>query len=950
MTGADAPASDEGVIERLLALPDPRAAAAYADRHPDLHRREVVETLADEVARLVHVDVDRAERLAEAARSVAERLGDDFCRARAERALGHVRLGRSDSVGAVAHYERALAAFDRLGDRTEAGRTLSSSVAPLVYLGRYDEVRAAVARARAIFDATGDRLRLARLDTNLASLLYRQDRFQEALDLYLTARAILAEVGQPHDIAVALRNLAVCYISLNRFDDALATHEEARRHCETHGLSRLVVEADYNIAYLHYLRGEYTKALELYQAARVRAEHLDDDYHRALCDLDQSELYLELNLVEEGAALAEEAYRGFEALGRRYEAAKALTNLAVGVGRRGEAVRALQLFARAREMFVAEGNAFWPPLLDAYRALVLEQEGRHYEARQLAEGALRFFEAEGQPSKAALCELILARIHLRSAQLVSARRRCVAALDRLGRAESPDLTYRAYLLLGQVEEALGFRRAALEAYRAAYDRLENLRSHLEQDQLKIGFLKDKLAVYESLVTMALADGDDALAFTYMEQAKSRSLADLLAFRASVLPGASGVRSSFVEQVHGLRQELNWYYRSVDLTEVGREPRSPEQMEALRGEIRSRETELLRLLRERSGADAEFASLQAGGSPDLDAIRSTLPRDATLVEYYEARGSVLAAVLTHRDLTVVPLTPSSRVRHLLQLLQFQLAKFGLGPEYVRSHEAALREAGLAHLRQLHADLVEPIRGLLRTPRLIVVPHDVLHYLPFHALGEGPRALVDDFVVSYAPSAGVHHLCCGKRPRGQESLVLGVPDPATPHIEDEVKAVAAALPGARVFLGPDASEAALREHGPRSRFIHVATHGRFRHDNPMFSSVQLGTSRLSLFDLYQLDLPAELVTLSGCGTGLNVAEGGDELLGLVRGLLYAGTRSALVSLWDVSDVGTAEFMAGFYQHLGNLGDKGLALQRAMWDAREARAHPYYWAPFVLVGRGA
>src|SRR5205814_2244200 len=121
---------------------------------------------------------------------------------------------------------------------------------------------------------------------------------------------------------------------------------------------------------------------------------------------------------------------------------------------------------------------------------------------------------------------------------------------------------------------------------------------------------------------------------------------------------------------------------------------------------------------------------------------------------------------------------------------------------------------------------------------------------------------------------------------------------------------------------------RPSRPRPRFIHLATHGRFRRDNPMFSSVQLGTSRLSLFDLYQLDLPAELVTLSGCGTGLNVTEGGDEVLGLVRGLLYAGTQSALVTLWDVHDLSTSEFMTAFYSALAS-EDKGVAVRRAILE---------------------
>jgi CHAT domain-containing protein len=178
-------------------------------------------------------------------------------------------------------------------------------------------------------------------------------------------------------------------------------------------------------------------------------------------------------------------------------------------------------------------------------------------------------------------------------------------------------------------------------------------------------------------------------------------------------------------------------------------------------------------------------------------------------------------------------------------------------------------------------------------------------------------------------------------------MGVPDAGTPYIHEEVAEVSATLPGARVFMGEQATEERLREHGVSSRYVHIATHGLFRYDNPMFSSIQLGTSRLSLFDLYQLDLGAELVTLSGCGTGLNVVEGGDELIGLVRGLLYAGARSALVTLWDVNDRSTAGFMKSFYSRLQQGVGRAVALQQAMLETRAHEPHPYHWAPFVLVG---
>jgi CHAT domain-containing protein len=182
---------------------------------------------------------------------------------------------------------------------------------------------------------------------------------------------------------------------------------------------------------------------------------------------------------------------------------------------------------------------------------------------------------------------------------------------------------------------------------------------------------------------------------------------------------------------------------------------------------------------------------------------------------------------------------------------------------------------------------------------------------------------------------------------ESLVMGIPDRAAPHIEGEARYAASALPNSRLFLGAEASEFVLREYGPSSRFIHIATHGFFRRDNPIFSSIRLGDSHLSLFELYQLPLTAELVTLSGCSTGLNVVVGGDELVGLMRGLLYAGAQGILASLWDVHDRSTAEFMTAFYQRLQQKASKAEALRAAMAELRESYPHPYHWAPFILVG---
>jgi hypothetical protein len=535
-----------------------------------------------------------------------------------------------------------------------------------------------------------------------------------------------------------------------------------------------------------------------------------------------------------------------------------------------------------------------------------------------------------------------------------AKRVCLAALRKLEQAEAPALRCQAYFVLGLIEEALGSPEAAYEAYLKAHECLESLRSHLQADEMKIAFLKDKLAVYESLVRMCLGRGPSAAnletAFAYIEQAKSRSLADLIAFRAHRLPASRKAHRGLVEQVDTLRGELNWYSRTIRQIEGQSADLRGPRLEKLRRAARDCEQRLVEALASLRMEDHEFANLEAAGSIDLETIRSALPEDAMLVEYYRVGDVFHVCLLSRGDLKIVELGPAPALRRLLQLLRFQLSKFRLGPEYARTFQPQLLEAATAHLREFYRQLIAPVASdIAAAAHLIIAPHGFLHYLPFHALFDGERYLGDRFSISYTPSASVYYLCSTKEaapPAG--ALILGVPDPSAPHILDEVKAVSSVLSDADVFVGAEATLEVLREKGAQCRFIHIATHGWFRQDNPMFSSISLGDSRLSLFDLYQLDLPSELVTLSGCGTGLNVVVGGDELLGLVRGLLYAGAQGVLVTLWDVNDQSTAEFMKLFYEHLKTNPNKAQAVQYATAEIRKKYAHPFYWAPFVLVGK--
>jgi CHAT domain-containing protein/tetratricopeptide (TPR) repeat protein len=945
----------ENLVNLLVQEPSPLRRRQILLATPELWSGQTVVRFADETVRRMYVDIPQAERMARSASWLSGRLEDEEAKAAGLRAMGHIMERKRRYQAALAYFEQALGIYERAGHETETGRTLNSSLQCLMYLGRYDDALLAAHRAEEIFARHGERARLARVQSNIGNIMHRQDRFEEALELYRRSYASVAEYGEPRDVAVVLQNMAACQIGMNEFRGAMETYEKARTHCLEHELPLLVAVADYNIAYLYYLRGEYTRAIEGYRAAREHCQTLGDAYREAMCDLDQSEMYVELNLNEEGAHLARRAMTAFLKLGNLYEAAKALTNLAISLSHHGDSQAALDLFRKARELFTREGNQAWIATLDLYQALVFYKERRLTETRLLAESALEFFASASFPGKAILCELLLARVHLDAGRNEAARQICTDAIGRLGQAETPALNYQAYFVLGLIEEEAGNRGAAREAYLEAHRHLESLRSHLRTEDTQIAFLKDKLEVYEALVRMCMGDGSEAAdeegAFRYIEQAKSRSLADLIAFRAHNLPSSGTMRAHDVDQVRALREELNWYSRAIQMLESQTGGQRQARLEKLRRDVRECERRLVEAMARLQAEDQEWATLQSAGTVDLEAIRSVLPADAILLQYYRVRDTFYACVLGRKGLKITPLGSVPELRRALQLLRFQLSKFRLGAAYVQTFQRQLLEATRAHLQDFYQQLIAPIARDLDAAHLIVAPHDFLHYLPFHALLDGEEYLDSRFSISYTPSASVYYLCSTKPARPVSgALVLGVPDPSMPRIEEEVQAVASVLPGAEVYLGPAATQEVLQARGSRARYVHIATHGWFRQDNPMFSSISLGTSQLSLFDLYQLQLPAELVTLSGCGTGLNVVVGGDEQMGLKRGLLYAGAQGLLLTLWDVHDASTAEFMKLFYGRLGGQSNKAQALREAMAEIRRENPHPFYWAPFVLVGKYA
>ena len=896
---------------------------------------------ADALAQEARADAASMRRWAEALLDLARASGVAEHEALALRAAGNIAFLLGDYGRAVEAYRAALQRFPA-ADELERGRTLSSLLHPLAMLGDHDASFAAAEEARACFERCGDARRLARLDINLASVWFRQDRFREALEALDRAQAGLEKVPgseEDHEAWSAIRvTRAVVLINLARFDEAERAYLEARDYSLAHDLPSLAAQADYNIGYLYFLRGQYVKAIRALDRARGTAERSGDKLHRALCDLDQADVCIELNLYEDALQLAHAALGQFQALGMPYEQGKALTNMAVAEQFLGRHTGALELLERGEQAFAEAKNDFWVHMADLYRAVALLKLGRCFEAMHLSERARLFFERRQARTKAIYAGILAARARAAALDNAGAQAAAERAVAALGDLQAPWLQVQAQVLLGQLAEQRGARAAALNAYERAMNEAEATRGNINFDELRISFMRDKSRIYEHYLALLL-DGDPPpeAVWRHMERAKSRSLALVMAGGFGAIQPRQGEGSRVVHEINRLREELNWYYRQL----VPEEPGTG--VEDVLQAIQQREHQLLRAIRQLP--DDEYRMLEQESGVTLERLRPHL-RGATLVEYFPC-GSGFAAVVADRDEIHLVRLPADRaeLESALRLFRFQVGKRAMESEHFRRHAAAFQQAAASHLGLLRARLLAPLQPWLRQPHVLFVPHGVLHALPFAALGSGPSSLLDGHSLSVAPSSAVFQLCAQRAASRAAGALLVAAEPTGARAE--VEAVGRSWPAARILTGADSTQAALRAAAPASRVIHIAAHGVLRADNPYFSALELADGRLNVIDIYNFHLDADLVALSGCGTALGDLAGGDEVIGLTRAFLYAGARSVISSLWDVDDATTAEFMQSFYAHWHAGRTLAAALREAQLEARARHPHPYFWAPFQLAG---
>ncbi len=478
---------------------------------------------------------------------------------------------------------------------------------------------------------------------------------------------------------------------------------------------------------------------------------------------------------------------------------------------------------------------------------------------------------------------------------------------------------------GRIAEKEGRLPEAIALYRQAVDVIEQQRATINTEASKIGFVGDKQSVYQRLVSTLQANNQPAEAFEYVERSKSRALVDMLAAKKDFsLPPDHG------QQVQTL---LAAYDRADADSRV---------QDELQDQSRTRSI-AVRTKQELKDQAPELASLVQVTSLSAREIQAMIPPDETVIEYYYTDRDLFAFVLTSQKLEAIRMDLAGLTddaRHFRKLLE--------APGSQGVEEAS---------RKLYRRLFQPLAKSVSTDKLVIVPHGVLHYLPFNALHDGDSYMIDRYKIRVLPSAGVlRYLQVGKAMAAGNILALGNPDLGNPEYDlkfaqAEAIAVAKTLPQSRALLRKEATETAFRKYSAGFRYIHLATHGRFDADAPLKSALLLAADSendglLTVDKLYTMRLQADLVTLSACETGLGKVAGGDDVVGLTRGFFYAGASSIVASLWKVDDLATSHLMTRFYSALQG-GNKGAALRQAQLDTKKQYPHPFYWAAFQLTG---
>ena len=899
----------------------------------------------------------------------------------------HWRLGNYDE--ARRFLDRARVMRDELGDSYAVGKTLNVLGLLEWDLGNYDQAIARFGEASAAGKAAGDS-RLEGASLNNLSLVYDElGEYDTSLEQYQTVLDIYSGVDFPRGEGDTYGNIGGVYLLLGRYRDALKYYEKALAISESlgskpsmsqdlgniglarHGLGEIDTAIDafdraielagdagmrQDIAYWQRARGNamismgrYDAGLDLHRASLAEYEKIGARTELLGALHDMGNLHLSLG----DPATAEQYYAEATRLARTLGHANGITINLLAQGklelRRGafEDAEAFfgQAIARATESG-ARGHAIDGLIGQAY---ALQGMSEYASAARSAQRALDIATATGARHERAESQFALGE----NSRLTG---HAADALEMFGRAEAtlldtadPDLMWQIEFSRGRALRSLGDVEAAAAALTRSVELIEEVRTRLLEERYRSGYLQDKQQVYIELVRMMLElDRADA-AFEMAERLRARSYFQQFELSSPLPPSANNP-----EREQELRERVRQLQRAL-----GEERASGNSRQAavttFSVELLTAEREYQAFLDDQLSRNIVPSLTQQ--SIDPESVGSRLADGDLLVEYLVGDTELVIFAIRPDGLeAMVESIPRTNLRSRIELLRDLLSR----PDSDRWEKPAIALADV---------LLKPLQtsGIVDgVDKIFIVPHDYLNYLPFAVLPVGnankQKPMLDHFDLTYLATAAA--LGQPSNDLGDTASLLAVA-PANSRLRyapDEARSIQRIYePNSTLLLGNAATESRFKSIASDYRILHIATHSDFNRLNPMFSGLQLESDddndgRLEVHEVLRLQLDADLVTLSACETGLGSGyftdiPAGDEFVGLTRAFLSVGTDSVMATLWEVDDESSVHLMTSFYQGLEDSGrskPQSLSIAQQRLRANKNYEHPYYWAPFVLVGQ--
>jgi hypothetical protein len=860
--------------------------------------------LAEQAHALVQTDPRAGLAAAERALGLAREHRDGEAEVAALHALGFARYALGDP-GALGTIRTAVRLGERNGNGRRAALARRNLALYLTYAGKSSaalrEIETACAaldgleRARsevfriAVYGATGQApAGLGNSARALRTLRRAGDRVWEARLRY-NRGVLFSEVG---DLRAATRDL-----------------EAARDLYAEVGADAAVADAEIKLARLRLLEGRPLESLRRLDGVDV--EPLSD-WAAGWLYLTRAEVHLALQLLPE--ARADLAH--FVDLTTRARATDSVSKARLDAARlallAGDAESAAALAAGARRSFAASHQpSHWARA--AVLAVAAAAAGGAIRPSTLRSGlrAADVLAEQGHLVEELRARQLVARAAAHSGALGLARRQADLAAPLRSRGPVGDRVG-FWHVEGLLRRASGDVRGAERALRHGLGLVEEYRGALGAVELRATASGLGVPLAESGLRMALGEGEPGRFLLWAEQLRANAL------RLPLLRPPRDAR---------LRA------RQTELRRVDAQVRDAEELgRPVRGLV-ARQVELETLIR--------GEARRAGGTPQRRAATLRL-RDATqtlgeraLAEYVELDGGLKAVTLLRGRVALHDLGRAAVAATELEWLRVALSRLARGGGD-RSRRAASLASASAAAEALDGQLVRPLLGELGAAPLIVVPTGGLHALPWGALPS-----LRGRPVAVTPSLSLW-LDLKTRPQQRRTKVALVAGPGLRQAAREVRELGALYPCATILDGADAAADAVLRALDGAALAHVACHGRFRADSPLFSALELADGPVTAIDLQRLRRAPDVLVLSACELGLSDRRPGDELLGLAAAVLATGTRSLVASVVPVPDAATRRLMVAFHRELADGVSPAAALARTQAGARSPAV-----AGFVCVG---